>query len=50
MDILTLRLEVEEIPQIIVSGLPLRYFIMRLGFDSMDEVGELDCILDEEYL
>ena len=46
--LLTLRLEANEVPEIIVCGLPLRYLIVRLGFYSMDEVRKLDGILNEE--
>lgn len=28
---------------------PLRHFVVRLGFDRVDEVGELDRVLNEEY-
>jgi len=45
---LTFGLKTNEIPEIIVSRLALRYFIVRLGFDGMDDVGELDSILNEE--
>ena len=35
-------------PSIIVRGLSLRDFIMRLRLEGVDEVRELDSILDKE--
>lgn len=46
---LTFRLETDEIPEIVMSRLSLRYLVVRLGFNSMNKVGELDGILNKEY-
>ena len=44
----TFRLKPNKIPEIIVSALTLRNFIMRLGLHSMNNVGEFNGILNEE--
>ena len=45
----TFRLKTNKIPKIVVSRLALRNFVMWFWFDGVDDVGELDSILDEEY-
>ena len=45
----TFRLKPNEIPEIIVSALTLRNFILRLGFHSMDDIGEFNGILNEKH-
>ena len=49
MDAHTLGLKAHVIPEIVVRRLALRYLIVRLRLDSMDKVGKLDTVLDEEY-
>ena len=42
-------LRAKEIPSRIMSSSSLRDFVVRTWLDRMDQVGELDGILDEEY-
>ena len=42
------RLEGDEIPKGIVRALALRHFVVRLGFDRVDQIGEFDGVLNEE--
>jgi hypothetical protein len=44
----TFRLKPNKVPEIIVSALTLRNIIMRLGFYSMNNIGEFNGILNEE--
>ena len=44
----TLGLQTEVIPEVVVGSLPSRNLIVRLGLHSMDNIGKLDGILDEE--
>src|SRR5690606_41991648 len=39
----------DEVPDGVVARLRLWNLVVRLGFDRVDEVGELDRILDEEH-
>ena len=48
MDAHTLGLKAHVIPEIVVRRLALRHLIVRLRLDSMDKVGKLDTVLDEE--
>lgn len=41
-------MKVLEIPEVVVSGLCLRDFVVRLGLARVDDIGELESILDEE--
>lgn len=43
-----LRAETHPVPRIVVSGLRLRNFVMRLGLEGVDKIGKLNRILDEE--
>ena len=45
---LTFGLEANEVPEVIMRRLPLRNLVVRLGLDSVDDVGEFDRVLDEE--
>jgi hypothetical protein len=45
----TFRLKPNKIPEIIMSALTLRNIIVRLGFHSMNNVGEFNGILNEEH-
>lgn len=45
----TFGLEADKIPEIVVSRLSCRDFVVRLGLDRMNNVGKLDSVLDEEY-
>lgn len=42
-------MEVNEIPEIVVGRLSLGDLVMRFRLHGVDEVGELDCILNEEH-
>lgn len=48
MQMHTLRLKTNEVPKVIMSTLPLRNLIARLGFHGMDDVGKFYSILNEE--
>lgn len=43
-----LRGEGDEVPEIIMRRLGLRYLVVRFGLHSMNEVRELDRFLDEK--
>lgn len=43
------RLGAEKVPGGIVSRGRLRNLVVRAGLDGVNQVGELDGILDEEY-
>jgi hypothetical protein len=45
---LTLRLETDVVPEVVVRALALRHLVVRLGLDGVNKVGELDRVLDEE--
>ena len=45
----TFGLKANKIPEIIVSALTLRNIILRLGFHSMNNIGEFNGILNEEH-
>lgn len=45
----TARLLTEKVPGSVVSSGSLRNLIVGLRLDSVDEIGEKDGILDEEY-
>lgn len=38
----------EEVPGIVVGGGGLGYLLIRLRLDAVDQIGKLDCVLDEE--
>jgi len=42
------RLLAEKVPGRVMGGCGLRDLVVRAGLDSMDQVGELDRILNEE--
>lgn len=44
-----LGVQVLEVPEIIVSGLCLGYFVMGFGFGSVDKIREFEGILNEEH-
>ena len=44
-----LRRESLEVPEIVVGRLSLRDFGLGLWFSGVDDIGEFDCILDEEH-
>jgi hypothetical protein len=44
----TFRLQTNKVPKIVVRRLTLRYLVMRLGFDGMNKIRELDRFLYEE--
>jgi hypothetical protein len=44
-----LRRESLKVPEIVVGRLSLWDFGLWLWFPSVDDIGEFDCILDEEY-
>src|ERR1700720_62090 len=43
------RRQRHEIPEGVVSRSRLWNFVVWLGLDRMDQVGKLDCVLDEEH-
>lgn len=45
----TFRLETYEVPKIVVCGLALRYIVMWLRLDGVDDVWKFDSVLDEEH-
>lgn len=45
---LTLGLKTNEVPEIIMGGLPLGYLVVRFRLHCMHEIRELDGILNEE--
>ena len=44
-----LRLEGEEVPEVVVCRLTGRHLVVRFGLDGVDKVGELHGILNEEH-
>ena len=44
----SLGLEREEVPEVVVCTLTGGHLVMRFGFDGVNKVGELHCILNEE--
>lgn len=43
-----LGVHIDEIPKVVMRTLTLRYFVMWLRLDRVNNIGELDSILDEE--
>lgn len=46
---LTLGLQTDKVPEIVMSSLALRYFVMWLRLDGMNKVREFDSILNEKH-
>lgn len=44
-----LRVQVLEVPEVVVGGLCLGHFIVRFGFGSMDKIREFEVILDKKH-
>jgi hypothetical protein len=41
-------MQILEVPEVVVCGLGLRYFVVRLWLAGVDDIWELNCVLDEE--
>lgn len=44
-----LRVQILEVPEVVVGALCLGDFIVRFGFDSMDKIREFEIFLDKEH-
>ena len=45
----TFGLQADKVPEVVVRALARGHLIVRFRLNSMDDIGELDCVLDEEY-